>query len=84
MKTLIIYDNTGRIFGIYSGDYVVPKGGINYIEVDIPDNQRPISVDVATKELICETLPPSEMELLQDELTNIQLALTELYEGMEA
>ncbi len=83
MKTLIIYDNTGRIFGICSGDYVIPEGGINYIEVDIPDNQRPISVDVDTRELICETLPPTDMELLQDELTNIQLALTELYEGME-
>ena len=82
-KTLIIYDNTGRIFGTYTGDYTIPEGGINYIETEIPSNQQPISVDVATGKLICEELPPSTMELLQEDVTQLQLALTELYEGLE-
>lgn len=83
MKTLIIYDNTGKIFGIYTGNYTVPEGGINYIETEIPDNQRPVSVNVDTKELLCESVPPSAMEILQEEVTSLQLALVELYEGME-
>lgn len=83
LKTLIIYDNTGRIFGMCTGDYVVPEGGINYIEVEIPDKQRPVSVNVETGELVCEEIPPNTMEALQEEVTSLQLALTELYEGME-
>lgn len=82
MKTLIIYDNTGRIFGTCTGDYVVPEGGINYIEVEIPDKQRPVSVNVETRELVCEEIPPTAIETMQDEVTSIQMALIELYEGM--
>ncbi len=81
MKTLIIYDNSGKIFGIYNGNYTVPGGGINYLETKIPENQRPVSVDVDTKELVCEEIPPDVVNQLQEEVTNIQLALVELYEG---
>lgn len=71
MKTLIIYDNEGTIFLQMSGDYLLPQGGIQYLEVDSDTYKNKIitGVNVATKELITKDKPKTDIELLQEELS---------------
>ena len=74
MKTLIIYDNTGRIFLQMSGSYVTPQGGINYIEVDSTTIGIKVvkSVNVDTKQLVLEDLPKTELQLTQEKVANLE------------
>jgi hypothetical protein len=46
MKTLIIYDTTGKIWSNITGNYEVPVG-IPFLEVDIPEGKYPVAVDVS-------------------------------------
>ena len=45
MKTLIIYDNNGKIYYMASGDYTKPNG-LQYIEVEVPEGYYVASIDV--------------------------------------
>lgn len=47
MKTLIIYDNTGSIYFQASGDVKEPQGGLNYLWIDLDENQYIDSVDTS-------------------------------------
>lgn len=78
MKTIIIYDNTGFILMTQAGTYRVPEGGIQYLEVEIPEGKRPVSVNVKTKEPVLEDLPKSETELLQEKIAQLENDLADL------
>ncbi len=92
MKALVIYDTVGYIWNILYEVEDMPQG-IPCIFVDIPNDAQLKHIDVTDKENpkpIFEYLPESDlsrlrkkMKSLETEMTNTQLALTELYEGME-
>lgn len=56
MKTLIIYDNTGKIYYMASGDYTKPDG-LQYIEVEVPDGYYVASVDAETNTAVFKKNP---------------------------
>lgn len=56
MKTLIIYDNTGKIYYMASGDYTKPDG-LPYIEVEVPEGYYVASVDVETNTAVFKKHP---------------------------
>ena len=67
-KTLIVYDLSGTIIQNVTGFYQVPNG-VPYLEIEIPQGKRPLSVNVETKEIIYEDIPPSEMEIVQNKIS---------------
>lgn len=84
-KCLIMYDLTGRVWGIYGGETEVPEGVLGFI-ADI-DGKRPIE----SIELDMSTTPPTPhivygriMEDTENDLTDVQLALMELDERIAA
>lgn len=78
MKTLIIFDNTGYILLTQSGTYRVPEGGIQFLEVEVPEDKRPISVDTETNTPIYEDIPKSETEILKDDIEQLKKDLADL------
>ncbi|MDF2842461.1 MAG: hypothetical protein K0R00_887 [Herbinix sp.] len=81
MKTLIIYDTTGKIWSNITGNYEVPVG-IPYLEVNIPDGKYPYAVDVSVtpNQVIYEDNPKS-LELTIAEIaveTDFRLSMLEL------
>lgn len=80
MKTLIIYDNEGKIFVQMSGSYLVPNGGVQYLEVDssLHENKIIKGVNVKTKELILEDIPKTETQLLQEKITQLENDMADL------
>lgn len=80
MLTLIIYDNTGYIYLQMTGNYRIPNGAIQYLEVDsaIHENKIIKSINVETKELILEYIPLSEIEILKKKIAEQETALVEL------
>lgn len=80
MKTLIIYDNTGRIYLQISENYAVPQGGVQFIEAEVPDGKYVASVNVATKEPILADLPKTELELAKEQILATQALVAELQE----
>lgn len=89
MKALVIYDATGKIWGIYYGETEVPQG-MTYIYVDIPEgatleridvtdpkNPKPVMLDLDLTDI--EKLK-NKASTLEEELTTVQLALAEQYE----
>lgn len=79
MKTLIIYDNTGKIYYMAAGDYVKPEG-LQYIEVEIPADKYVVGVDVENKTAIFEKKPKSQEQINADSITDLELALAEVTE----
>jgi len=72
--TLIIYDNTGRVWGLYCGETTVPEG-VQGIIADIPMNLKSIYVNPDTKEAVFDIAPDTE-----EEVTDLQNAIIELEE----
>lgn len=89
MKTLVIYDSTGHIWNIVYGKDEAPQG-LPCMFVDIPDGAQLEYIDVTdteNPEPVFSYLPESDIGRLQkqvaaleEENTNLQLALTEQYE----
>jgi hypothetical protein len=79
MKTLIIYDNTGKIYYMASGDYTKPNG-LQYIEVEIPEGYFVSGIDVENQTAIFEKYPKSQEQLTAESITDLQLALAEVTE----
>jgi hypothetical protein len=79
MKTLIIYDDSGKIWVQMSGNYTIPVG-LNYIEVEIPEGKYPVSVDVSGEEpsIVYGEYPKSETALLKEQVDSLTLALAEM------
>lgn len=89
MKALVIYDATGRIWGIHYGETAVPQG-ITCMYVDIPDGAVLERIDVTDPEhpkAVFLELPDTDIgrlkaqtARLETQLTDAQLALAEQYE----
>lgn len=77
MKTLIIYDDQGTIFLQVTGNYSVPQGGIQFLEVVIPEGKRITRIDtsVAPHQPILEDIPPSEVEVLESQVAELTYQL---------
>lgn len=83
MKTLIIYDNTGKIYYMASGSYTKPNG-LQFIEVEVPSGYFVSGVDVANKTAIFEKQPKSQEQINAESITDLQLALAEVTEMLLA
>ncbi|HHY26615.1 MAG TPA: hypothetical protein GX523_07680 [Desulfitobacterium dehalogenans] len=79
--TLIIYDNQGQIFSQVTGNYLVPQGGVQFMEIEVPAGKivSGVNVSVTPHQAILEDIPPSEIEKLRLEMAQ---ANTELFEMM--
>ncbi|BAE83961.1 hypothetical protein [Desulfitobacterium hafniense] len=79
--TLIIYDDTGMIFTQSTGFYQIPQGGVQFLEIEVPEGKRVAGVDVSATphQVVLEDILPSEIEQLRLEMAQ---ANTELFEMM--
>lgn len=79
MKTLIIYDNTGKIFLNASGDVQEPMG-IPFLYVDIPQGKRITGVDVTVTPnfAILEDIPKTETQQLKEQFDDMTIAMAEI------
>lgn len=89
MKTLIIFDNTGSIYFQASGDIREPQGGLNYLWVELKENQYVDAIDVsgdAPTAIIKEHEQPiddvAELKAQVEDLNNVVLQLI-LNQGSE-
>lgn len=78
--TLVIYDNEGNIFSKVTGDYLIPQGGIQFLEIEIPDNKilTGIDVTVTPHQAILDDLPISEVETLKQQVNDLNIAMANL------
>ena len=83
MKTLAIYDNTGCIFLQITGSYVIPQGGVQYLEIEIPEGKiiKSIDTSVTPHEPVFEDAPKSEIDVLKEQQVLMQKALDDLLLG---
>jgi hypothetical protein len=81
--TLAIYDNNGTVFLQMTGGYSVPQGGINYLEIEIPEGKilKCIDVSVTPNIPVFEDAPKSEVEILKEKQELMQKALDDLLLG---
>jgi len=79
MKTIIIYDNSGKIYITQSGNYEIPQGGIQYIETEVPNGKcvKSVEVSVTPNVPVLEDIPKSEIEILKDTVDALVLASLE-------
>ncbi|NFA43407.1 hypothetical protein EXM65_12695 [Clostridium botulinum] len=78
LKSLLVYDNSGYIIVHMGGNYRVPQGGVQYIEVEHNENQRPLKVDVETNKVIFEDLPKTDIEIAKDRIQALEESNAEL------
>ena len=77
MEYLVIYDVTGKLYYMASGDVIAPHG-LPYLMVTVPQNKIIKSIDVSgeTPTPIFEDLPKSETVLLQEQVAALQEELS--------
>lgn len=68
MKTIVIYDNNGKIYMTQSGEDVTDENGANIIEIEIPDGFYPSSVNPDTKEAVFTEIPKTKEQQKIEEL----------------
>jgi hypothetical protein len=79
---LIIYDTAGKIFAIFGDSYAIPAGGLQYLEVEIPEGKMITGVDVSVTPNvpIFTDYPKSEevtrIELLESAVNDMLLSST--------
>ena len=73
MKTLIIYDNTGMIWNITYGQYVLPEG-LTATIMDVPEGSQVQSIDVSSDEpkLVFAPLPENDIQLMKIQMNNLK------------
>src|SRR5665648_982662 len=89
MNTLIIYDNTGYVIDVRSGDPAPREPiGIPFIWVDIPTGKQikvtngiGVDVSVTPNVVILEDIPKTDIELIQEQLQATQEAVDFLVMG---
>lgn len=81
MKTLLVYDNTGKIWVNISGDYAIPDG-LPYIEAEIPTGYYAESVNLETKEPVLKEFPKSNTDMEIESLKAQQDATNEALLGL--
>lgn len=74
MKTLIIYDNTGYIYFQMTNGYRVPEGGLDFLEIEIPEGKIVKSVDISVMPnvAIFEDIPKSDIEIATTKITELE------------
>ena len=77
MKTIAIYDNTGKIFSLSNGSQELPVG-LPYVEFDIPEGYYVSSVDVKNKKPIFKELPKNVEQIMEMDLNELRMAVLEL------
>mgnify|MGYP000583512251 CR=1 FL=1 len=82
MKTLIIYDQTGRIIQEMSGDVTEPVG-IPFMWVEVPIGKYITGVDVSgeTHVPVFADAPKSEIQLLQEQVDVLNIAMAAILGG---
>jgi hypothetical protein len=77
--TLVIYDNTGKIWVIMSGSYTIPDG-LSYLEVEVPEGKKVVGVNVsvAPNVPIFEDFPVPVVKTLEDRLVLVENVLNEI------
>lgn len=88
MKTLIIYDNEGYILATRQGQPAPREPiGVPFLNVEIPEGKRikitdgiGVDVSVTPHEVILESVPLSETDLLKAKVDSQELAIFELAE----
>jgi len=82
MNTLIIYDGTGYVIYQASGNVREPIG-VPFMWVEIPEGKHIVSVDVSgeTHIPVFEDLPKSEVQLLQEQVNDLNMAMAALMGG---
>jgi len=74
-KALVIYDNDGRVWGVYSGETVVPSGVQGFI-TDIPTTGiKGMYLDMSTTPPTPHIVPNPDITV---EIEDVQLAQIEL------
>ena len=76
MKTLLIYDNSGKIWNYISGNYTIPDG-LPYIETEIPAGYSAESVNPKTRQPVLKKLPETDAERIAN-LESAVLALMDM------
>ena len=73
MQTLIIYDNTGMIWNITYGQYVLPEG-LTATIMDVPEGSQVQSIDVSGDEpkLVFASLPENDIQLMKLQMNNLK------------
>ena len=73
MQTLIIYDNTGMIWNITYGQYVLPEG-LTAIIMDVPEGSQVQSIDVSgeTPKLVFASLPENDIVAMKAEMNHLR------------
>lgn len=79
MDTLIVYDNTGKIFYQMTNQYPLPGEGIQHMETVVPEGKVVVKVDTSVNphKVVLDDIPPSEMDQLKQtvaDLTEIVLS----------
>lgn len=79
MKTLVIYDTTGRIIFQGNGDILEPVG-IPFLWLEIPDGKILKYIDTSKTEHVpvYEDLPKSQVEILSEQVAALNIALAEV------
>jgi hypothetical protein len=74
MNTLIIYDNSGYIYLQITGSYRAPQGGLNYLEVQMPDGNilKSIDTNITPNVPVYEDIPVSEIDNLKQQVADLQ------------
>jgi hypothetical protein len=74
MKTLVIYDGIGYVYMQMTGSYRVPEGGLQYLEIEIPDGKIKKNIDTSINPNvpIYEDIPLSEIDKLKQQVTDLQ------------
>lgn len=74
MQTLIIYDNTGMIWNITYGQYVLPEG-LTATIMDVPEGSQVQNIDVSgeTPKLVFAALPENDIQAMKVEMSNLRI-----------
>lgn len=73
MKNLVIYDELGKIFSITQEPYVLPQGIRYYLEVEVPEGKKIMSIDVTRipHVAVLEDIPPTELEMTREQINKL-------------
>ena len=73
MQTLIIYDNTGMIWNITYGQYVLPEG-LTATIMDVPEGSQVQSIDVSgeTPKLVFASLPENDIVAMKAQMNSLR------------
>lgn len=80
MKTLIIYDETGYPLTVASGTELREPIGIPFLLVEVPEGKKVVGVNtsVTPHQVILEDIPPSEIDVLRNDLNDAVMELSML------